>query len=65
MAIHKVKHKAKFIQKAIKHPGALTAKAKAAGMGTQEFARAHKGDKNQTGRQARFALVLNKVRPGS
>lgn len=52
----------KFIQSAIKHPGALTRKAKKAGEGTQEFAQKHKHDKGQTGRQARFALVLNKVR---
>lgn len=53
----------KFIQKAIKRPGALTAKAKKAGMGVQEFARKHSGDKGLTGQQARFDLVLNKVRP--
>lgn len=53
-----------FIARAIKRPGALTRKAKAAGMGVQEFASAHAGDKGLTGEQARFAQVLNKVRKG-
>ena len=53
----------KFIQKAIKRPGALTAKAKSAGMGVQEFARKHVGDKGLTGDEARFDVnVLNKAR---
>ena len=51
-----------FIQGAIRHPGALTAKAKAAGMSPMAYARAHEHDKGQTGRQARFALLLAKVR---
>lgn len=50
------------IQDAITHPGALTAKAKAAGQSIAEFAAAHKGDKDQTGSQARFYLnVLDKA----
>ena len=53
---------ANFIAKAIKRPGALTRKAKAAGEGTQEYARGHAGDKGRTGRQARFALLLNRLR---
>jgi len=56
--------KKKFIQGAIKRPGALGAKARAAGMSTQEFAAAHASDSGLTGEQARFAQVLNKVRPG-
>jgi hypothetical protein len=52
----------KWIQGAIKNPGALTRKAKAAGMGVQEFARAHAGDSGKTGKQARLALTLNKLR---
>lgn len=50
--------KDKFIQRAIKHPGALTRKAKAAGMSPMAFAAKHKHDSGQTGRQARFAMVL-------
>jgi hypothetical protein len=49
----------KFIKAAIKHPGALTKKAKAAGQSPMAFARAHKADKGQTGRQARFAITLS------
>jgi hypothetical protein len=52
------------IKKAIKRPGALTAKAKAAGMGVQEFAHKHDKDPGLTGQQSRFAETLNKVRPG-
>lgn len=47
-----------FIQGAIKHPGALTKKADAAGESPMQFASEHKHDSGQTGRQARFALVL-------
>lgn len=49
-----------FIQKAIKHPGALTAKAKAAGMSIDAFARKHQHDGDETGRQARFYLQVLK-----
>lgn len=52
------------IKKAIKRPGALTRKAKAAGEGTQQFARAHQHDKGLTGQESRFDLTLNKVRGG-
>jgi hypothetical protein len=52
----------KFIQDAIKRPGALTRKAKAAGQSVAEFARAHAPDSGLTGQQARFYLnVLRKV----
>jgi hypothetical protein len=52
----------KFIQKAIKRPGALTRKARAAGMSVLEFARKHAHDSGLTGDQARFYLhVLRKV----
>lgn len=54
--------KKKFIQKAIKRPGALTRKARAAGMSVLEFARRHQHDSGLTGQQARFYLhVLRKV----
>jgi len=51
----------KFIQGAIKRPGALTAKAKAAGMTIDAFARAHAKDTGVTGDESRFYLnVLSK-----
>ena len=54
--------KKKFnISSAIKRPGALTRKAKAAGMSVQEYARKHKKDKGLTGKQSRFALTLKKI----
>ena len=51
----------KWIQKAIKHPGALTKKAKAAHMGTQEFAKKHAHDKGTIGKQSRLAQTLSKI----
>lgn len=52
----------KFINKAIKHPGALTRKAKAAGMSVLSYARKHMHEGDQTGDQSRFYLnVLKKV----
>ena len=55
----------KFIQGAIERPGALTAKAKAAGMSIDEFARAHQHDPGTTGAEARFYLnVLAKTPSG-
>lgn len=50
------------IKKAIKRPGALTKKAKAAGKSVSSFASAHKHDSGLTGQQARFALVLKSMR---
>lgn len=47
-----------WIAGAIKHPGALTRKAKAEGESPMEFAREHKSDKGTTGRQARLAITL-------
>jgi hypothetical protein len=58
----------KWIAGAIKHPGALTKKAKAAGQSPMAYARANKGAKGRTGKQARLALTLrgfNKSRGGS
>ena len=51
----------KFIAGAIRHPGALTKKAKAAGESPMAFAAEHKGDKGTTGKQARLALTLRKM----
>jgi len=52
----------KWIQKAIKRPGALTRKAKAAGMSTMAFARKKRHAAGRLGRQARLALTLRKLR---
>ena len=48
----------KFIAGAIKHPGALTKSAHAAGESPMEFAEEHKGDSGTTGKRARFAITL-------
>ncbi len=50
--------KKKWISGAIKHPGALTRKAEAAGMSPMAYARKHKGDSGTTGKQARLAITL-------
>ena len=54
----------KWIQSAIKHPGALTRKAKRAHMSTGAFARKMAGKGGTTGRQARLALTLRKLGKG-
>lgn len=51
-----------WIAKAIKHPGALTRSAKRAGESPMAFAEKHKGDSGTTGRRARLALTLRKLR---
>lgn len=52
-----------FIQNSIKRPGALTAKAHRAGESPMQFARGHTHTPGLTGSEARFALLLNHVRP--
>lgn len=52
----------KWIAGAIKRPGALTAKARKAGMSPMAFARAHAHDKGLTGQQARAAINMQKSR---
>ena len=52
----------RWIKKAIKRPGALRKKAKAAGMSTMAYARSKRKAKGRTGRQARLALTLRKLR---
>jgi len=56
-----VKKARKWISKAISRPGALTRKAKAAGMSVQAFARKHKGSPGRLGKQSRLALTLKKI----
>ena len=54
----------KWIAGAIQHPGALTQKAKAAGQSPMAYARAKKSAPGTTGKQARLALTLSKLRKG-
>lgn len=51
----------KWIQGAIKHKGAATAKAKAENLPVHEWAAKHKDDKDLTGKQARLALTLHEI----
>ena len=53
---------ANWIQGAIKHKGALTAKAKSAGESPMAFAAENKGAKGKTGQQARLAMILQGLR---
>ena len=52
----------KWIQKAIKHPGAFTAKAKAAGKSVASYAKAKASAPGKLGKQARLAQTLSKLR---
>ena len=52
----------KFIARAIKHPGALTKAAHAAGETPMQFAEKHKHDSGKTGQRARLALTLRRMR---
>lgn len=58
--------KQKWIQEAIKQPGAFSAKAEKKGMGTLEFARKVIANPDRydtrTVRQARLALILSRLR---
>ena len=51
----------KWIQSAIRHPGALTKQASAAGKSPMEFAREHAHSPGKTGQRARLALTLRKM----
>lgn len=48
----------------VKRPGALTRKAKRAGMSNQAYARKHYSDPGLRGQQARFAVIARKWRKG-
>jgi len=52
----------KWIAGAIKRPGAFRAKARRAGMSTMAYARKMRSASGRTGRQARLALTLSKLR---
>jgi len=51
----------KWIQKAIKHPGAMTAAAKKEGVSNSKYEQEHKGDGGTSGRRARLAITLKKM----
>jgi hypothetical protein len=53
--------KRKWIAKAISRPGALTRKARAAGMSVQAFARKHRASLGRLGKQSRLAITLKKI----
>lgn len=50
-----------WIQSAIKRPGALTRRARAAGMSPMAFAREHAHSPGLVGQQARLALTLRRL----
>lgn len=54
----------KWMQGAVKRPGALTRKAKGSGESPMEFAREHYHSPGLTGQQARFAVNAQKGRGG-
>jgi hypothetical protein len=54
--------KKNWIAGAIKHPGALTRKAKKAGESVSKYAQEKKHAKGTTGKQARLAITLKKLR---
>lgn len=53
----------KFIARAIKRPGAMTKRAKAAGMSPMGFAHEHMHAEGLAGQQSRFAMLLARLRP--
>ena len=52
---------AKWIQRAIKHPGAEKRAAAKAGMSTHSYMEKHKGDSGTAGKRARLGLTLSKM----
>jgi hypothetical protein len=53
-----------WMQGAVKHPGAFTAKAKAAGMSVPAFAREKADAPGTLGRQARLAQIFERAGKG-
>lgn len=51
-----------WIKSAIKHPGAFSAQADKAGMSTSAYAHKEAGAGGTTGKRARLALTLAKMR---
>lgn len=49
----------KWIAKAIKHPGAMTAAAKREGVSNSKYEQEHKNDSGKAGKRARLAITLS------
>lgn len=56
--------KDKFIQRAIKHPGAETRAAKKAGMSTHAYMEKEKDAPGKAGKRARLGLTLSRMSKG-
>lgn len=54
--------KKKWIQNAIKKPGAMTAAAKHEGVSNSKYIQEHEHDSGTSGKRARFAKILSHVR---
>lgn len=52
----------KWIKGAIKHPGAMTAAAKAEGVSNAQYEQEHKHDSGVAGKRARLALTLKRMK---
>ena len=50
--------KKKWIQGAVKHPGALTKAAKHEHVSNSKYEQEHKHDSGKSGQRARFALIM-------
>lgn len=51
-----------WIKGAIRHPGAMTAAAKREGVSNSQYEQEHKNDKGTSGKRARLAITLSKMR---
>ncbi len=54
--------KRKWISKAIKKPGAMTAAAKREGVSNSEYVQEHQHDSGKAGKRARLAKTLKNMR---
>ena len=53
---------AKWIAKAIKHPGAMTAAAKREGVSNSKYEQEHKNDSGTAGKRSRLAITLKHMK---
>ena len=53
---------AKWIAKAIKHPGAMTAAAKREGVSNSKYEQEHEHDSGKAGDRARLAITLKHMK---
>ena len=54
--------KKKWIQGAVKHPGALTKAAKRAHVSNSKYEEEHKHDSGKAGQRARFAIIMSHLK---